>query len=88
MNMVTTNTVMSYFRQNDKLVLAWRDKYTVMIVSTFHSETKNKVPEVPCRYPNKPPIKPSVKVDYTKYMGEVNHSDHYIASYQLMRIKT
>jgi hypothetical protein len=28
------------FRKNDKLVLAWKDKNTVMIVSTFHSGSK------------------------------------------------
>jgi hypothetical protein len=28
------------FRKNDRLVLAWKDKHTVMIVSTFHSGSK------------------------------------------------
>jgi hypothetical protein len=67
------------FRKKDKLVLAWRDKRTVMILITFHSGTKNEVTELPCRYPKKPPMKPNVELDYTKHMGGVDHSDHYIA---------
>jgi hypothetical protein len=74
------------FRKNDKLVLAWRDKHIAMILSTFHIRSKNEVTEVPSRYPNKlPVIKPNVVLDYTKHMGGVNCSDHYIASYQFMR---
>jgi hypothetical protein len=76
------------FRNNEKLVLAWRDKRTVMILSTFHSGSKNEVTEVPSRYPNKPPtMKPNVVLDYTKHMGGVDSSDHYIASYQFMWTK-
>jgi hypothetical protein len=74
------------FRKNDKLVLAWRDKDTVMILSTFHAGSKDEVTEVPSRYPNKPPtMKPNVVLDYTKYMEGVDRSDHHIASYQFMK---
>jgi hypothetical protein len=31
------------FRKNDKLVLAWRGKCTVMILSTFHTGSKDEV---------------------------------------------
>jgi hypothetical protein len=76
------------FRKNDKLVLAWRDKHTVMILSTFHTGRKDEVTEVPSRYPNKPSImKPNVVLDYTKHMGGVDRSDHYTASYQFTRTK-
>lgn len=40
------------FRKNDGLVLAWRYKCTVMILSTFHSVSKDEMTEVPSRYPN------------------------------------
>jgi hypothetical protein len=74
------------FRKSDKLVLAWRDKRTVMILSTFHTGSKDEVIEVPSRYRNKPSImKPNVVLDYTKHMGGVDRSDHDIASYQFMR---
>jgi hypothetical protein len=51
------------FRKNDKLVLASRDKYTVMILSIFYSRNKTKVTEVTSIYPNKPLIK-SLTKDY------------------------
>jgi hypothetical protein len=74
------------FRKNDELVLTWRDKRTVMILSTFHTGSKNEVTEVPLRYPNKPPImKPNMVLDYAKHTGGVNRSCNYIASYQFMR---
>jgi hypothetical protein len=59
-----------------------------MILSTFHSESKNEVTEVPSRYPNKSPImKPNAVLDYTEHMGGINHSVHYTASYQFMSTK-
>jgi hypothetical protein len=73
---------MPSFRKNDN-VLARRDKCMVMILSTFHLETKYGVTELSSRYPNKSPImKPNVVLDYTKYMKEVDSSEHHIASYQ------
>jgi hypothetical protein len=57
-----------------------------MMLSTFHTGNKNEVTEVSSKYPNKPSIiKPDVVLDYTKYMGVVDISDHCIASYQFMR---
>jgi hypothetical protein len=59
-----------------------------MILSTFHTGSKDEVTEVPSRYPNKPPImKPNVVLDYTKHMGGVDHSEHHIVSYQFTRMR-
>jgi hypothetical protein len=70
------------FRKNDKLVLAWRDKSAVFVLSTFHFGSENEVTEVPYRYPNRSPlIKLNLVLDYTKHMGGVDLSDHYIAIY-------
>jgi hypothetical protein len=70
------------FRKNDKLVLAWRDKSAVIVLSTFHFGSENVVTEVPYRYPNRSPlIKLNLVLDYTKRMGVVDLSDHYIAIY-------
>jgi hypothetical protein len=80
----TRQTDVLSFRKNDKIVPAWRNKCTVMIFSTFHSEIKNKVTEMPSRYPNKLPIKPNVLLDYTKRMGGVNWGDYHVAMLQLL----
>jgi hypothetical protein len=78
----------SSFKMNDKTVLAWRDKCTVTIPSTFYSGSKNEVTEVPFIYPNKPAtMKPNVILDYTKHLGGVDRTDHYITSYQFIRTR-
>jgi hypothetical protein len=72
-------------RKNEELAMAWIDKCTAMILTTFHSGSKNEVTEVPSKYSNKPPIqKPNVALEYTKCMRGVNRSDHYTVSYKFM----
>jgi hypothetical protein len=71
------------FRKNDKLVLAWRDKCTVMILRIFHSGS-NEVTEVPSRYPNKLTTKKQ-NVVLLNIWERLTRSDHYIASFQFMR---
>jgi hypothetical protein len=76
------------FRKNVKLGSAWRNKCTVIILSTFPSGRKNEVIEMPYRYLNKPPImKPNIVLDYAKHMGGVDCNDYYTASYQFMGTK-
>jgi uncharacterized short protein YbdD (DUF466 family) len=62
-----------YFRNNDRLALAWRDKHTVMCLVLFIQGGKNYVTEVPSKYPNKPPMKKqNMVLNYAKHMGGVD----------------
>lgn len=74
------------FRKGDQLALSWKDKRVVTMLSTKHTGSKNDMTPVPSKNPNHPPtMKPNVIVEYTKHMGGVDRSDHFIASYQFMR---
>jgi hypothetical protein len=62
------------------LAVIWRNKYLVVLLSIFHTGSKNEVTEVPSKYPNKPSIlKPNAVFDYSKHMEEVNCIEHYIS---------
>ena len=77
--------IISYWK-NEKLALAWKDKRVVTMLSTFHKGDKNDVTSIPSKYPNQPPVsKSNVILDYTRKMGGVDRTDHYIASYQFIR---
>lgn len=76
----------SSYRKEDTLVLSWRDKRVVTMLSTKSEGSKRHVTDVPSKWPNLPPTaKPNVVLDYTKHMGAVDRSDQFIASYQFMR---
>lgn len=73
------------YRKNDQLALSWKDKRVVTMLSTKHKGGTL----VPSKYPNQLPVpKPNVILDYTKNMGGVDRTDHYIASYQFLRRTT
>ncbi|XP_054259947.1 piggyBac transposable element-derived protein 4-like [Macrosteles quadrilineatus] len=73
-------------RKENTLVLSWKDKRTVHMLSTFSKGSKHNTTDVPSKWPNKPPTaKPHVILDYIKHMGGVDHTDHFISSYQFMR---
>lgn len=74
------------FRFGNKLVLSWKDKKVVTMISTKHKGDKNETSLVPSKWPTKPPTsKPNVIIDYTKHMGGVDRSDHFISNYQFLR---
>lgn len=73
-------------RKESTLVVSWKDKRTVHMLSTYGKGSKRHMTNVQSRWPNKPPTaKPDVVLDYIKYMGGVDRSDHFISSYQFMR---
>lgn len=73
-------------RQNDILVVSWKDKRVVHMLSTHGKGSKSHVTDVPNKWPNLPPVpKPDIIIDYTKHMGAVDRSDHFISSYEFMR---
>lgn len=74
------------YRKGDTMVLCWRDKRVVTMLSTYSKGGKKEMTEVPNKWPDQPPVpKPNVVLDYTKHMGAVDRSDHFISSYQFMR---
>lgn len=73
-------------RKGDTLVTSWRDKRVVTMLSTNNVGSKHHMIEVPSKWPSQPAIpKPQVVLDYTKHMGAVDRSDHFISSYQFLR---
>lgn len=73
-------------RKGPSLVVSWKDKRPVHMLSTFSKGSRRDMTDVPCRWPNKPPTKkPNVVINYIKNMGGVDRSDHFISSYQFMR---
>lgn len=73
-------------RKDNLLILSWRDKRVVHMLSTKGNGSVNEMTDVPSKWPNKPPTKkPNVVLDYIKLMGGVDRSDHFISSYQFMR---
>lgn len=73
-------------RKGDILVVSWKDKRLVTVLSTFSKGSNTCRTEILSKWPNQPPIlKPDVVINYTKHMGAVDRSDHFISSYQFMR---
>lgn len=73
-------------RKDNTLVLCWKDKRVVTMLSTFSKGSTDHMTDVPSRWPNKPAVsKPDVVINYTKHMGAVDRTDHFVSSYQFMR---
>lgn len=73
-------------RNGPTLVLSWKNKRAVHMLSTFAKGSKRHVTNVPSKWPNKPPTaKPHVVLDYIKHTGGVDRSDHFISSDRFMR---
>lgn len=74
------------FRRGNTVIMSWKDKRVVHMLSTHGKGSKSDVSEVPNKWPDKPPVsKPNIILDYTKNMGAVDRSDHFISSYEFMR---
>jgi hypothetical protein len=79
------DSVVAFEKDSKFLVLAWRDKRVVTMISTFHNadlvemsrRKKGGVIELM--------KKPKVIIDYNKYMGSVDRSDQYCGSYAFIR---
>lgn len=73
-------------RKGSTLVLSWKDKRAVHMLSTFSKGSMKHVTNVPSKWPNKPSnAKPHVILDYIKHTAGVDRSDYFISSYQFMR---
>lgn len=73
-------------RKGNTLVVSWKDKRVVTMISTKHKGSNKYKTNVESKWPNQPSIdKPNVVLDYTKHMGAVDRSDHFISNYQFLR---
>lgn len=73
-------------RKGSILVLSWKAKRVVHMLSTFAKGSKRHVTNVPSKWPDKPlTAKPHVVLDYFKHIGAVKRSNLFISSYQLMQ---
>ncbi|XP_058873937.1 piggyBac transposable element-derived protein 4-like isoform X2 [Acipenser ruthenus] len=80
-----TNEPVSFSKDNKVMVLGWKDKRLVLMLSTFHGSDCEKVQRTIKRGAIEELEKPSVICDYTSKMGAVDRADHYCASYAFSR---
>ncbi|MGH0121166.1 UNVERIFIED_CONTAM: hypothetical protein FKN15_071153 [Acipenser sinensis] len=76
----------SFSRDNKIMLLGWKDKRLVLMLSTFHGSDCEKVQHTIKRGAIEELDKPSVICDYTSKMGAVDRADHYCASYAFTRV--
>jgi hypothetical protein len=75
----------SGYRNGNILVMGWKDKRVVLMISTYHDTSMEKVVTVQKGGQQKEILKLVSLLDYTKYMGGVYHSDSYCAMYSFIR---
>jgi hypothetical protein len=63
------------------LLMGWKDKRVVLMTSMYHDTSMEKVVTVQKVGQQKEILKPVCVLDYMKYMGGVDHSDHYFGAY-------
>lgn len=73
-------------RKNDNvMVLAWKDKRVVTMLSTVHNNTVETITRTGKRGEEEQFSKPKVIIEYTKKMGAVDRAGHYCSSYSFTR---
>lgn len=72
-------------RKGDTLVVSWRDKRVVTMLSSNNKGSKQHMKYVASKGPNQPVMKPDIVLDYTQHMGAVDRSEHFISSYKFLR---
>ncbi|MGH0145822.1 UNVERIFIED_CONTAM: hypothetical protein FKN15_026715 [Acipenser sinensis] len=72
-------------KDNKVMVLDWKDKRLVLMLSTFHGSDCEKIQHTIKKGATEELDKPSVICDYTSKMGAVDRADHYCASYAFTR---
>lgn len=77
---------MKCYRKSDKYSLVvWRDKNEVTMLSTLYDNSTEKIRRVKKQGVVEEIVKPSVVCRYNEFMGGVDTSDQYIASYSFTR---
>jgi hypothetical protein len=73
------------YRSDSVMVMGWKDKRPVIMVSTYHDTSMKKVSTIQKGGQQKDIMKPVCVLDYTKNMGGVDRNDHYCATYAFVR---
>lgn len=73
------------FRNGNVLVMGWKDKRVVLMVSTLHNTEMEKKITIQKGGQRREVEKPACVLDYTKNMGGVDRNDHYCATYAFIR---
>lgn len=73
------------FRKNKTMVLVWKDKRPVHMLSTLHNPSTDLVTRKVAKGEVEEFQKPRAIIDYTQHMGAVDRADHYCASYSFTR---
>ena len=78
--------IKAYRHSSNKLMtLAWQDKRTIVMLSTWHNANTTTISRVRRGGRQEDIEKPAVVCDYTEHMGAVDRSDHYCTSYSFTR---
>ena len=72
------------YRNGNVLVLAWKDKRQVTMVSTYHDTKMEKVGTIEKGEQEVETNKSVCVLDYTKNMGVVDLGDHFCATYSFI----
>ncbi|KAG5900137.1 hypothetical protein JTB14_012810 [Gonioctena quinquepunctata] len=70
----------TYMKDEKIMLLMWKDKRNVHVLSTFHAAETQLVQRIKRTGQIEEIQKPIAIIDYTKNMGAVDRADHYIAS--------
>lgn len=72
-----------FCRKGEVLLLAWKDKREVRMISTIHDAGMGE--GKPNRWTGEIKKKPNCILEYNKYMGGVDRADMYLAYFSLLR---
>lgn len=82
---ITKHDVLAFRKDDNTMVLCWKDKRNVFLLSTLHNPSTVLVNRKITRGVPEEFQKPVAIVDYTANMGAVDRADHYCASYGFTR---
>lgn len=77
--------VRAYRKDDCVLVLLWKDKRTVSMLSTYHNSSNQVVVRNAKGKEREIVTKPTVVCEYNKHMGGVDLADHLLSSYSFTR---
>ncbi|XP_023724806.1 piggyBac transposable element-derived protein 4 isoform X2 [Cryptotermes secundus] len=73
------------YRSRNVLLMGWKDKRVVLMMSTYHDTSMEKIVTIQKGGQQKEIQKPVCVLDYAKHVGGINRSDHYCATYAFIR---
>ena len=81
---IAKNEIVAY-RRKDILLLAWRDKRIVTMLSTCATSSSKTVTKRTRKEGRTNIVKPDVVINYNKYIGGVDKANQYTGTYCFMR---